>query len=142
MSEREDIAGNIISVLDAMCSPELKKITREPFSEDELSNSQFPCAFIQSGTEIREDRTMSGDRQGNIDYVIVGFVKGTTSNIDTARNELITGIETALESDRTRSGNALDTQIIEVSTDEGVIYPYGGVRVVVRVLYHYDKGTP
>ena len=142
MSEREDIAGNIISVLDAMSSPELKKITREPFSEDELSNSQFPCAFIQSGSETREDRTMSGDRQGNIDYVIVGFVKGTTSNIDTARNELITGIETALESDRTRSGNALDTQIIEVSTDEGVIYPYGGVRVVVRVLYHYDKGSP
>ena len=142
MSEREDIAGNIISVLDAMSSPELKKITREPFSEDELSNSQFPCAFIQSGSETREDRTMSGDRQGNIDYVIVGFVKGTTSNIDTDRNELITGIENALESDRTRSGNALDTQIIEVSTDEGVIYPYGGVRVVVRVLYHYDKGTP
>ena len=29
MSEREDIAGNIITVLDAMSSPELKKITRE-----------------------------------------------------------------------------------------------------------------
>ncbi len=142
MSEREDIAGNIITVLDAMSSPELKKITREPFSEDELSNSQFPCAFIQSGTEIREDRSLSADREGTIDYVIIGFVKGTTSNIDTLRNELITGIETALESDRTRSGNALDTQVVEVSTDEGVLYPYGGVRIIVRILYHYDKGTP
>ena len=142
MSEREDIVGNIITVLDAMSSPELKKITREPFSEDELSNSQFPCAFIQSGTEIREDRSLSADREGTIDYVIIGFVKGTTSNIDTLRNELITGIETALESDRTRAGNALDTQVVEVSTDEGVLYPYGGVRIIVRILYHYDQGTP
>ncbi len=142
MSEREDIVGNIITVLDAMSSPELKKITREPFSEDELSNSQFPCAFIQSGTEIREDRSLSADREGTIDYVIIGFVKGTTSNIDTLRNELIAGIETALETDRSRAGNALDTQVVEVSTDEGAIYPYGGIRMTIRILYHYDKGTP
>ena len=37
-----------------IASPYVKKITREPFSEDELSNSQFPCAFIQSGSEIRD----------------------------------------------------------------------------------------
>ena len=142
MSEREDIAGNIITVLDDMSSPELKKITREPIDLEELSNSQFPCAFIQSGTETREDRSLSADREGTIDYVIVGYVKGTTSNIDTLRNELITGIETALETDRSRAGNALDTQVVEVTTDEGSIYPYGGIRLVVRVLYHYDKGTP
>jgi len=142
MSEREDIAGNIITVLDAMSSPELKKVTREPIDLEELSNSQFPCAFIQSGTEIREDRSLSRDREGTIDYVIVGYVKGTTSNIDTLRNQLITSMETALETDRTRSGNALDTQVVEVTTDEGSIFPYGGVRLVVRILYHYDKGTP
>ncbi len=107
-----------------------------------MSNSQFPCAFIQSGTEIREDRSLSADREGTIDYVIIGFVKGTTSNIDTLRNELIAGIETALETDRSRAGNALDTQVVEVSTDEGAIYPYGGVRMTIRILYHYDKGTP
>ena len=38
MSKRENIANNIITVLDAVTSPiELKKITREPFSVDELS---------------------------------------------------------------------------------------------------------
>jgi hypothetical protein len=38
MSNRENIASNIITVLDAMTSPvELKKITREPFDPDEIS---------------------------------------------------------------------------------------------------------
>ena len=37
MSEREDIAGDIITKLDAVSSPiELKKITREPFDPEEL----------------------------------------------------------------------------------------------------------
>ena len=39
----------------------------------------------------------------------------------TKRNELITAIETSLESDITRSGNALDTEVVQVETDEGVI---------------------
>ena len=44
--------------------------------------------------------------------------------------------------DRTRGGYAKDTQVIEISTDEGVLYPIGGIRVVVRVLYHFTSGTP
>ena len=81
-------------------------------------------------------------RQATADFVIVGFVKGTPTNIDTKRNELITTIESALNNDRTRGGYAKDTQVIEISTDEGVLYPIGGIRVVVRVLYHFTSGTP
>ena len=47
------------------------------------------------------------------------MLKGAESNIDTARNALITAIETALEADITRSGNALDTEVVQVETDEG-----------------------
>ena len=57
-------------------------------------------------------------RQGTIDFVISGFVKGAESNIDTLRNQLITAIETELENDITRSNNALDTEVISVETDE------------------------
>ena len=46
MSKRENIAANIVTVLDAMSSPELKKITRDPFQQDELSAQQFPAAFV------------------------------------------------------------------------------------------------
>ena len=42
MSKRENIASNIITVLDAVTSPiEFKKITREPFEVEELSDAQF-----------------------------------------------------------------------------------------------------
>jgi hypothetical protein len=145
MSNRENIANNIITVLDAVTSPiELKKITREPFDVDELTQQQYPAVFIQSGNEIRSDETMTSStitREAQCDFVLVGFVKGG-DNIDTLRNQLITTIESALESDRTRGGYAKRTEIVEVSTDEGTLYPVGGIRVVARVTYQYTAGTP
>ena len=136
MSTRENIAGNIITVLDAVTSPiELKKITREPFDVDELTQQQYPAVFIQSGNEIRSDETMTSTtitRQAQADFILVGFVKGTDTNT----------IESSLEADRTRGGNAKKTEIVEVSTDEGTLYPIGGIRVVVRVTYVYTAGTP
>ena len=146
MSIREDIASDIITKLDAVSSPiEFKKITREPFDPEELSNAQFPACYVQTGDETRELITLgdvgTGKRQGTIDFVIVGFVKGTTSNIDTLRNQLIEVVEETLDNDISRAGNALNTQIVEANTDEGVIFPYGGVRIVVRVDYQFTRGT-
>ena len=146
MSEREDIASDIITKLDAVTSPiEFKKITREPFDPEELSNAQFPACYVQTGDETRELITLGdvgvGKRQGTIDFIIVGFVKGTTSNIDTLRNQLIEVVEETLDDDISRAGNALNTQLVEANTDEGVIFPYGGVRIVVRVDYQFTRGT-
>jgi argininosuccinate synthase len=146
MSKREDIASNMVTAISTGTSPiTIKKVTREPFNVDELSEQQYPACFIQSGNEIRSDETISFTsalRQATADYVIVGFVKGTPTNIDTKRNELITTIETRLNSDRTRGGYAKQTQVVEVSTDEGVLFPIGGIRMVVRVMYQYTSGTP
>ena len=132
MSLREDIAANIITVLDAVTSPiELKKITREPFEPEQLADPQFPAIYISTGDEIREDfalgDTAAGKRSGTIDYVLVGYVKGTETNLDTKRNQLIEVIEETLDADRTRGGNAKETKIVEVSSDEGTLYPLGGV---------------
>ena len=146
MSKREDIASNIVTAISTGTSPiTLKKVTREPFNVDELSEQQYPACFVQSGNEIRSDETMTSStitRQATADFVIVGYVKGTTTNIDTKRNELISTIETRLNSDRTRGGYAKQTQVVEVSTDEGVLFPIGGIRMVVRVMYQYTSGTP
>jgi len=146
MSKRENIANDIITKLDAVTSPiEFKKVTREPFEVEELSDAQFPAMFVQSGDETREVSSIgvtgSGSYRGTIDFVIVAFNKGTDSNIDTIRNQLIEVIEETLDNDITRDGNALDTQIIEANTDEGTIYPYGGVRITARVLYEFTRGS-
>jgi hypothetical protein len=146
MSLREDIAANIITVLDAVVSPiELKKITREPFEPEQLADPQFPAIYISTGDEIREDfalgDTAAGKRSGTIDYVLVGYVKGTEINLDTKRNQLIEVVEETLDADRTRGGNAKETKIVEVSSDEGTLYPLGGVRIVVRVFYEFVRGT-
>ena len=146
MSKRENIANDIITKLDAVTSPiEFKKLTREPFEVEELSDAQFPCAFIQSGDETREPASIgasgSGSYRGTIDFIIVAFGKGTASNIDTVRNQIIEVVEETLDNDITRNGNALDTQIVEASSDEGTIYPYGGVRITVRVVYEFVRGT-
>jgi|TARA_R100001480_G_scaffold120903_1_gene119640 hypothetical protein len=144
MSTRENIASNIVTVLTAISSPiTLKKITRQPFEPRDLSQQQYPCAWVESAEETREDiSTSDKTRQGTVDFVIMGFVQGAESNIDTARNQLITAIETALDLDRTRDSNALDTEVISIETDEGTIFPLGGIRMVARCIYTFTSGTP
>jgi len=149
MSEREDIAAHIVTTLTAVSSPiTFGKVTREPFEIDELSQQQFPAVFVQTADETREDITIKNSnitRTGTIDFRIFGFVSNasaSTVNIDTKRNQLVTTVETALDSDRTRNGNALDTQLVAVETDEGSIFPYGGAIMTIRCFYKFTQGTP
>jgi len=137
MSVRESIASNLIATLNGIST--LKKVTRDTFDFEKLSNHQFPAVWVQSGSESREDVTIgTSTRHGNINYELVGFVKGRS--IDTARNSLIELIEEQLDIDRTRGGNALDTQVVNVETDEGTLEPIGGIRLTVRVLYEFTRG--
>ena len=145
MSVRENIASNLLSTISGISSPSIKKATRQPFQLDELSEQQYPAVIVQTSEETREDSELGSGaktRIGTIDFVILGFVKGAESNIDTKRNQLITAIETELESDITRSGNALDTEVTSVETDEGTLFPIGGIRMVVRCTYEFQAGTP
>jgi hypothetical protein len=145
MSVRENIASNLLTTISGISSPAIKKATRQPFILDELSEQQYPAVIIQTSEEVRDDAelgTGARTRHGTIDFVILGFVKGAEANIDTKRNELITAIETEIESDITRNGNALDTQVISVETDEGSLFPVGGIRMTIRCMYQYQSGTP
>ena len=145
MSVRENIASNIASTISGISSPSIKKVTRQPFDIDELSDKQYPVVIVQTSEETREDielGTGAKTRQGTIDFVLSGFVKGAEANIDTKRNQLITAIETELENDITRNGNALDTQVISVETDEGTLFPVGGIRMTIRCMYTFNSGTP
>ena len=77
-----------------------------------------------------------------LEFSITVYVKGSESNIDTARNNLASAIETALETDITRNGNALDTEVISIETDAGSLFPYGAVLITVRVIYEHQAATP
>jgi hypothetical protein len=145
MSVRENIASNLLSVISNISSPDIIKATREPFQLDELSDKQYPAVIVQTSEENRDDSELGSGaktRHGTIDFLILGFVKGSDSNIDTKRNELITAIETAIETDITRNSNALDTEVVQVETDEGSLFPIGGIRMTIRCMYEYQSGTP
>ena len=146
MSVRENIASNLLTTISGISSPiTIKKATRQPFLLDELSEQQYPAVIVQTSEENRDDSELGSGaktRHGTIDFVVLGFVKGAESNIDTLRNQLITAIETELESDITRSGNALDTEVVQVETDEGSLFPVGGIRMTIRCMYEYQAGTP
>jgi hypothetical protein len=140
MSKRESIAASVVTALNSVS--QIKFVTREPFDFTKLSNAQFPAVIVQTGQESRDDVTIGGSnitREGSIDYQIIGYVKDAA--IDTARNTLIEHIEEVLDTDRTRGGYALDTQVVSVETDEGSISPIGGVIVTVRVLYNFTRGA-
>lgn len=145
MSKREDIASNLLTVISNIASPTIKKATRQPFLIDELSEQQYPAVIIQTSEETRNDSELGSgakSRHGTIDFLVLGFVKGAETNIDTLRNELITAIETVIENDITRNGNALDSQVVSIETDEGSLFPVGGIRMVIRCMYEYQSGTP
>tara|TARA_R100000700_G_C3137009_1_gene120085 strand:+ start:263 stop:700 length:438 start_codon:yes stop_codon:yes gene_type:complete len=145
MSTREDIASNLVTVISNISSPDVKKVTRQPFELDELSQQQYPAVLIQTIEETKEDQELGSGaktRLNTLEFGITGFTKGSESNIDTARNDLASAIETALESDITRDGNALDTEVISIETDAGSLFPYGAVLITVRVIYEHQSGTP
>ncbi len=145
MSVRENIASNLLTVISNISSPDIIKATRQHFLLDELSDKQYPAVIVQTSEENRDDSELGSGaktRHGTIDFLILGFVKGSDSNIDTKRNELITAIETAIETDITRNSNALDTEVVQVETDEGSLFPIGGIRMTIRCMYEYQSGTP
>lgn len=135
-SYRENIAKNIVSELKEIKS--VRFVTRDVFEPDELSDAQVPAVLVQSGSELKNDIAMKAQRQGTIEYILTGFVKG--KYLDTARNKLLDDIETKLYEDTKRNGYAVDTTVSEVNTDEGVIFPLGAIQVVVRVEYIHPKG--
>ena len=145
MSKREDIASHIVSTILTISSPSIKKCTRQPFPLEELAESQYPAVHVQTQEETKEDQELGNGaktRIATLEFLITGYVKGVESNIDTARNNLASAIETQLESDITRNNKALDTEVISLETDAGTLFPYGAISMVVRVIYEHDSATP
>lgn len=138
---REQIAGNIITVLKNMEDPTPVLVTREPFQVQELAITQFPALLITAEREERTTITMGtpgvGRRQGSIEFRIQGFVRGT--ELDRKRNDLIERIEEALDSDRYRTLSAegvIDSQITVIEVIERQP-PLAEIAMIFQVRYNY-----
>ena len=134
-SYREQIAKDIEKAVKAIKLTKL--VSRDMFEIDELSDAQFPAVLITTGSERKIDIAMS-ERQGTIEYILTGFVKG--KYLDTARNKLADELEQKLYEDVTRGGYALDTIVTEINTDEGVVYPLGAIQMIVQIEYIHPTG--
>lgn len=135
-SYRENIAKDIEAAIKSIRA--VRYVSRDIFELDELSDAQMPAVLIQSGSELKTDVCMGFSRSGVIEYVLTGFVKG--KYLDQARNKLVDQLEEKLYEDVTRSGYALDTQVTEINTDEGVIFPLGAIQMIVRIEYIHAAG--
>lgn len=144
MSLREDIVVHIIESLKEMESPKPVLVTREPFEVDKLAITQFPAVLVNFDGETRELLTMgaNGIKTGTITFNIRGFVRG--KDLDRARNELITGIETTLESERYREKYAQgvrDSQITNITVVDRLA-PLAEILVTLEVGYTYRRLNP
>ena len=135
-SYREQIAKDIEKSVKAINITKL--VSRDMFKIDELSDAQFPAVLITTGSERKTDIAMGYERQGTIEYILTGFVKG--KYLDTTRNKLCDELEQKLYEDVTRNGYAIDTMVTEINTDEGVVYPLGAIQMIVQIDYIHPKG--
>lgn len=148
MSNREDIANNIIEVLGDMSPPRPVFVSREPFEVEKLAITQFPALLVTTGNEEREDYAMGGLRRGTIQVNVRGFVrsdgrKGFVQSVDQKRNELIERIEEALNANRDRELNAVRASTTHVTTVEVIdrTPPLGEFLLVAQVQYSFTKGA-
>ena len=98
MSVRENIATNVVSVISGITSPAVRKVSRQPFPLEELAQSQYPAILVQTQQETKEDQELGSGaktRLCTLEFLIQCYIKGSDTNIDTARNTLATAIETA-----------------------------------------------
>ena len=54
MSNRNDLADNIVEVLQDIREPRPVLVTREPFDVEKLAITQFPAILVQTNNETRQ----------------------------------------------------------------------------------------
>lgn len=141
MSIRENITNNIINTLKNADKPRFGLVSRDMVVLDKLSRQQFPALYIETSDEERANITMAGPFSGLRDATlrvrVIGWVSG--AELDKQRNELISNVENTLNIDITRDGNALNTQLTEITADF-IENNYAKVEMIIEVYYKYERG--
>lgn len=142
---RDQIADAIVNILKTVDQPRISLATREPFEPDRIAITEFPAVLVQMDQEERSTITMGlpndGRRAGTITYGIRGYVRGV--ELDYKRNELITGIETALDADRylgLYDSGVTDSQLLRIEIIPR-LPPLAEIKMEFQVRYNYLRGT-
>mgnify|MGYP001574617406 CR=1 FL=1 len=146
MSIRNSIAENIVTVLQNATDPQFVFVSRAPIDPGQLSNAQFPCVYVETLDESREDDTMgmsssTTQRQSVLNVGVNCFVKTSPEMMDITRNNVIERVEEVLDADRTRGGVAWDTQLTTVTVDNDVDSTISLVQLNIQILYKYTTGV-
>ena len=146
MSIRNSVAENIVTVLENATDPQFVFVSRAPIDPGQLSNAQYPCVYVETLDEERQDDTMgmsssTTQRQSILNVGVNCYVKSSPEMMDIARNDVIERVEETLDSDRTRGGVAWDTQLTSVSVENDVESTIGLVKLNIQVLYKYTTGS-
>ena len=138
MSIRNSIADNIVSVLENATDPQFVFVSRAPIDPGQLSNAQFPCVYVETLDESREDDTMgmsSGttERQSTLNVGVNCYVKTSSEMMDITRNDVIERVEEVLDADRTRGGQRAGYDPLwhpreRTAVNAGAVFSGGGPR--------------
>jgi len=145
MSIRNSIADNIVTVLQNATDPQFVFVSRAPIDPGQLSNAQYPCVYVETLDETREDDTMgvassTTQRQSILNVGVNCYVRTSIEMMDVTRNNVIERVEEVLDADRTRGGVAWDTQLTTVTVSNDVEPTIGLVQLNIQVLYKYTTG--
>jgi len=146
---RENIAKDIVTDLQGIAVPKVVLVSRNPINLSDMAITQYPAIVVRTAEEERTDATMQTStlRFGTINYQIECYVRSDSSattvnnSIDTQRNEIIEAVSEALEEDRTRNSQAMNSYVSAVTLNEDVVYPLARVDITFTVQYKYTRGT-
>ena len=145
MSVRNDIAENIVNVLQNATDPQFVLVTRSPIDPQQLSNAQFPAVYVEALDESREDINMKNQpgamRSSVLNMGVVIFVKTSPEMMDETRNNAIERAEEVLTADQTRGSVADYTELKEVAVENDVEVTIGKITLTFEVGYRYRTGV-
>lgn len=108
---------------------------------DEVND--FPCVYVVAGPERREHMP-SNFSWGHLSVSIKAYTKGENCQVDL--ENLIEDIEKVVDSftgrleyDTTNSYSTSDVYVSSITTDEGLLAPYGVAEIILLVRYQIMK---
>jgi len=147
MSVRENILNNIESTLASISiangyNNDIGFVTRESENFEQFETTDYPFAIISWSTDDKETTGVPGQNVvSDLEVIIQGGIYATSSR-ETALNNFLDDIETALCADGTRGDNAWYTlpvgiEVFMTPKENVIVFNY---KFLIR--YHYVYGNP
>lgn len=114
----------------------------------EMGDDQLPALFITMTHEKRKRITVN-QFQADLQVLIVGYVRNTKGDLNSTGtgveldlDELIEDVTKAVETDPLQGGRVYNTEITDIATDDGDLFPTSGMVLSVVFSYASEGVTP